>query len=232
MKVMKQMTQDKISTPIRKEFLLCPLCDKTYLRPKILPCLHTFCLKCLQSWAHKCCNEITFPCPTCRSEIPFPEHGVKGFKNNTFHPSIQDMILAETPDSTMCKLCAEVEGRDVSAAVRCMVCCDYLCMKCREAHLRTRQTREHEMTPVLALQSELKQYMPCHPKYCEAHPQELLNFYCPGCREVVCRECRITTHWEHKCEDLQETAHFYRSVSQEGGKDLNKQPLLGGWPNP
>ncbi|XP_033732862.1 uncharacterized protein LOC117322198 [Pecten maximus] len=53
----------------------CPICLDTFERPKALPCLHTFCFECLDSFiAEKADKSIfrmpitSFPCPICRRD--------------------------------------------------------------------------------------------------------------------------------------------------------------------
>ena len=59
----------------------CPACLSPYQVPKLLPCLHTFCQKCLQ----RCSEELEdkegkkIKCPLCRSECDVPTGGVDGF---------------------------------------------------------------------------------------------------------------------------------------------------------
>lgn len=42
----------------------CKVCDETFQRPKVLPCLHTFCEDCLE----KSFEDDHITCPTCRME--------------------------------------------------------------------------------------------------------------------------------------------------------------------
>lgn len=48
--------------------VFCPLCHEMFTHPRLLPCLHTFCKRCLESLIVPRSNFLT--CPACRSEIP------------------------------------------------------------------------------------------------------------------------------------------------------------------
>ncbi|XP_071490009.1 uncharacterized protein [Diadema antillarum] len=56
----------------------CPVCFEDYDTPKALPCLHTFCLKCLQRWS----AEGSITCPFCNLVHDLPPDGVAGFPTN------------------------------------------------------------------------------------------------------------------------------------------------------
>lgn len=62
-----------------KEFN-CPICLEEYVEPKVLPCLHNICKKCLEELLHH--HTISFRCPICRTVCPISERGVEGFATN------------------------------------------------------------------------------------------------------------------------------------------------------
>src|SRR5688572_7782132 len=62
----------------------CCICDETYRDPVILPCVHTFCLTCLQhigAYTDKNPGD-PMPCPLCRQEFTIPEDGFAALKRN------------------------------------------------------------------------------------------------------------------------------------------------------
>ncbi|KAL5486529.1 hypothetical protein EMCRGX_G019022 [Ephydatia muelleri] len=50
-----------------KSLLTCPICYEIYKEPRSLPCLHTYCAKCLEEFFTKA-KSLT--CPECRMELP------------------------------------------------------------------------------------------------------------------------------------------------------------------
>lgn len=54
----------------------CPICLESYEDPRMLPCLHSFCQKCLNDYIEKLRmgpDQNFFTCPVCREEI-YPPH--------------------------------------------------------------------------------------------------------------------------------------------------------------
>lgn len=69
---------------------ICTICLKSWIprRPKILPCSHTFCSKCLENYI-SCSvsinrNNNKFDCPNCRIECILPAGGVDSLQTNSY----------------------------------------------------------------------------------------------------------------------------------------------------
>lgn len=60
----------------------CPICLEEYVEPKVLPCLHNICKKCLKELLHH--HTLSFRCPICRAVCPIPDRGVDGFPTNDY----------------------------------------------------------------------------------------------------------------------------------------------------
>ncbi|XP_035683147.1 tripartite motif-containing protein 2-like [Branchiostoma floridae] len=83
---------------ISDEMIVCNICFETYNRPKVLPCLHTFCMDCLarltaSKTAKSPKGKLT--CPMCREETPLPKNGVKGLRDNFFVSNLCQILHAE-----------------------------------------------------------------------------------------------------------------------------------------
>ncbi|XP_078600660.1 uncharacterized protein LOC144875811 [Branchiostoma floridae x Branchiostoma japonicum] len=80
----------KILDEITEEFLVCKICFEDYKKPKVLPCLHTFCEGCLVKYVPGKARNIT--CPLCREETTLPENGVAGLKGNFLISSLREKL--------------------------------------------------------------------------------------------------------------------------------------------
>ena len=54
----------------------CPICQEDIKDPRLLPCIHSFCLECLQRYCRDKLPGDDVPCPVCRSGFQIPINGV------------------------------------------------------------------------------------------------------------------------------------------------------------
>jgi hypothetical protein len=73
-----------------KKLLECPICFEKYVNPKILPCSHTFCLRCLIPVNRK------IICPMCRIETIVPNAGTIGLTSNRQISDLLEIDLINT----------------------------------------------------------------------------------------------------------------------------------------
>ncbi|XP_061916891.1 tripartite motif-containing protein 3-like isoform X1 [Entelurus aequoreus] len=79
---------------IDKQFLVCSICLERYHNPKVLPCLHTFCERCLQNYIPP--ESLTLSCPVCRQTSILPEKGVAALQNNFFITNLMEVLQRDT----------------------------------------------------------------------------------------------------------------------------------------
>ncbi|XP_035658176.1 RING finger protein nhl-1-like [Branchiostoma floridae] len=78
---MDPMPGQDIRLQIQTDLLTCPLCRRPYVKPRTLPCHHTYCETCVARCAG---SYLTFPCPSCRQDVAVPVSGVSGFPEDVF----------------------------------------------------------------------------------------------------------------------------------------------------
>ncbi|KAK7087230.1 tripartite motif-containing protein 2-like [Littorina saxatilis] len=105
----------------RREALTCSLCLEIYTSPKLLPCSHSFCVKCLQDLTTHL-KSGSFPCPQCREQVTVPQGGVASFQYN-FYLNPQDLDKAR--DGTLCLTHSNQE-----LDLYCEDCKLAVCLKC------------------------------------------------------------------------------------------------------
>src|SRR6218665_3433 len=226
----------------------CPICTETYKEPKILPCIHTFCMTCLQETGLKT-NESPgdkMPCPVCRTEFTVPDKGFAGLQRNFFMERLIEMknILNPSSEGVLCDACQEdndlgTEEEIPSAAMYCADCNQRLCGECCKIHRKYKATKNHRMLQLDGVQisSIVKPYV------CDKHENKPLEIYCSSCQEAVCALCLYKSHKTHDTSPVIEVITDFRKIIQENadammpfsrnlkektiGRDSDKEMFVG-----
>src|SRR5688572_10703505 len=160
--------QDKIA-----EVTECSICVQIFTNPKILPCVHTFCLHCLEKYGKDKKPGDQMVCPICRNECIIPDGGFCNLPNNIFIGKMVEIgKLATAPaNESMCDICPE--GEELVAKMYCIDCEQILCERCSKSHKRTKFSQNHQ---VIELGSKLNvQNFNLRNSYCDHHPKELIK---------------------------------------------------------
>ena len=203
------MDVQQLFTSLKKE-AECPLCLETVKDPKTLPCLHSFCLRCIDKHAGyaKRKLEATIKCPVCQACFQIPEGDTFGGGLPTsFHLNRLVDLLALRDDSEEAQRCNSCEENN-TATCYCFVCQNFLCKDCFDAHQRLKATRGHRNVLIDNLQAQDVEELMHRPAMCtkKYHENELLDYYCQDCSVCICHKCSIVSHNRHTLVDLQEAA--------------------------
>ena len=187
--------------------LNCTVCLETFKDPKVLPCLHTFCVTCLERMVSSTHTESIpvdkspgksvgiLTCPQCRKEHAIPEDGIRNFLTDFSIASSVVKAGAKRPGEEKLLACEECDSGE-QAIAHCAQCCSYLCEYCSGAHKRMKHYHDHEVIPLQDL--NLQTFQPRHPpQHCLQHTNELLKLYCKSCNVLVCCNCIVATHQGH-----------------------------------
>ena len=68
-----------------KEEVTCSVCIHLYTNPKQLPCLHIFCLECLNDLVRTSARHGKIKCPICQTEVAVPESGTMETLPSSFY---------------------------------------------------------------------------------------------------------------------------------------------------
>ncbi|XP_040030511.2 transcription intermediary factor 1-alpha [Gasterosteus aculeatus] len=195
----------------------CPICKLSFhnREPKLLPCLHSFCKRCLPV-PHRSADprrDSQAPvdskslgavrCPVCRQEC-----WEMDMLDNFF---VKDS--AEVPSSTMEKssqLCISCED-NTEATGYCVECVEFLCVTCIEAHQRVKFTRDHTIRQKEEMSPEALGVSTQKPVFCDVHKQEPLKLFCETCDRLTCRDCQLLKHKDHNYQFLDDA---YRNHKQ------------------
>ncbi|XP_022099622.1 tripartite motif-containing protein 2-like [Acanthaster planci] len=115
----------QLSTELRDVFLTCPLCLGRYLKPKQLPCQHTFCTRCLFKWFNaRPIRAKNLQCPVCRESVPIPAAGIQTLPDSMLVVSFMEFLdrKFETNESVSSSLVGLVHQFGVKGAAEGQLC--------------------------------------------------------------------------------------------------------------
>uniref|UniRef100_A0A1A7XAE6 Tripartite motif-containing protein 2 n=1 Tax=Iconisemion striatum TaxID=60296 RepID=A0A1A7XAE6_9TELE len=146
---------------IDTQFLICSICLDRYENPKVLPCLHTFCERCLQNYIPA--HSLTLSCPVCRQTSILPEKGVVALQNNFFITNLMD-VLQRAPGScsqeavTLNNITTVATGRLLSCPNHGGSVMEFYCPPCETAMCQECTSGEHGEHPTVPLKDVVEQH--------------------------------------------------------------------------
>ena len=182
--------------------MTCEVCSEYYTDPLMLPCLHSFCKKCIIKAKEKEGSpDTSLKCPTCDTIVPLPDGKVEDLTQNLWlaqqvrEASIKDKMSSK--ESPSCEQCS-----DDTAVMFCCECWLFLCKFCKTAHKRIKSTSQHKLIKLGKEAEGVIQENAAHqPVYCLRHPRAELLYYCKDCNALTCLNCLPTKHKDHNYED-------------------------------
>ena len=187
---------------------VCTYCNDLFVDPRLLPCLHSFCRKCLVDLVKKVNTTSVIVCPICRETTAVPAKGIDAITPNLHleHESkiakYESLIRQQVPP--LCDECSRNSKNEVISF--CCTCESFLCRECHSQHIMSRKLTLHHKTILLNdttnLQAKLKDGIVFPAINCMNHPNDEIKFYCSSCKILVCIQCALTKHCGHHMEDL------------------------------
>ena len=201
----------------------CPLCLETVKDPKTLPCLHSFCLVCLDKHAHHARRQLqaAIKCPVCQASFQIPEEDTFGGLPASFHLNRLVDLLALADGGTESQQCGSCEENN-SATHYCFECQSFLCTTCFKAHQRFKATRGHKNISVDNLQADDVEKLIRRPVMCseQYHQDQPLEYYCKDCNVCTCIKCSVVSHNQHTMVDMQKAADEQKMQIDEALKKV------------
>jgi len=156
----------------------CGICIGDLTDPRILPCFHTFCLKCIEKWSGNKLSGEKVSCPMCREEFEIPEGGTAALPKNDFVEKLSDLKKLSTTLSqgdVICDVCSddkESSGEKATkkATVYCAKCRQSMCEQCCRHHRKFRFPDVHKLVNMDELTREFSENM------CDKHAKNTLKF--------------------------------------------------------
>ena len=160
--------------------LECVICCHIFTDPRVLPCGHTFCFKCISNNKNQC--------PRCRSEWSHP------LKKNFVLSNFIDSLPSSMSECALA-MRGESHGRVEFLCLTCkpMVA---LCEICAQGHIRF--ISNHVVKRINEIEHpDIERYKQEETLLCKKHLRHELSVYCNTCEEFGCEKCYFSFHNEH-----------------------------------
>ncbi|XP_070559961.1 E3 ubiquitin-protein ligase TRIM56-like [Ptychodera flava] len=211
------MAASPIFSELSDQFLRCKICFQDIDKPKILPCLHSFCNDCVTKLISTEQREVQ--CPVCNHHTPLYDHnGVYIIRDNYFIVTLIETrsMLRKIRDGETDITCTCCSSKN-NATSYCLSCKDMLCTECVEAHGRLKVFHDHDSVTLDDLRSG--RYTDClvqrgNVSTCDVHGGEVTRFYCRTCEKPICRDCTVLDHKEpiHRYCKIADAVTEYREA--------------------
>ena len=184
--------------------LKCGTCLELFQDPRSLPCLHTFCLKCIKRTIN---GSASFKCPVCRAEHELSEERAELLPVDRY--AVQELPLRRL----------QQEQQSGEAKRECQSCgdqalitawcdeCEAICQPCVAQHKKMVALRGHRVVEKEESECGTSLVKGSKTLSCLRHAGENLKYLCTECSELVCAECLLTAHKDHKYSTAEEARH-------------------------
>ncbi|XP_065536899.1 transcription intermediary factor 1-alpha isoform X1 [Lathamus discolor] len=201
-------------------------------RPKLLPCLHSVCLRCLPQPERYLMLPPAIPFSAVGTpkepQPPVPSSSSVSSPASPVHCTPVGVIrcpicgqecaerhiidnffvkdTTEVPSSTVEKSNQVCTSCDDNAEANgfCVECVEWLCKTCIRAHQRVKFTKDHTVRQKEEVSPEAVGVTSQRPVFCPYHKKEQLKLYCETCDKLTCRDCQLLEHKEHRYQFIEE----------------------------
>ena len=195
-----------------REEVSCPVCTNIYTDPKQLPCLHSFCLHCLNQWHRTSHGRDTIRCPKCQALSRVPESGdLKDLPTSFYLNGLIDVLAIRECKTSQVK-CGNCD-KSSSENSYCFQCCMFYCQDCIIGHNIMKTYKDHRVLALKEFQDKDYEDVMKRPDFCpkEDHNKEELKYFCKTCEMPVCQICVVLDHGGHNMKLIKEEAEIQKS---------------------
>ena len=181
----------------------CGICQEQFQDPRSLPCLHTFCLECLQRSLDE--NGL-LKCPVCRAKHELT-------KDRVGLLPVDQCVLQQLPlrlqqqeeivgddrgDDNNCGFC----GEDEAPVAWCSDCGVLICNSCLSLHKKMAYLKGHRIIFLLGKEDQSGTLVASG---CLWHSGQDIKYLCTRCSETVCSDCLLLgPHKDHQYSTVEE----------------------------
>ena len=206
----------------------CSVCMLTFTDPKQLPCLHSFCLHCLNGLVRTSdFNGPFLTCPQCNKRLKIPGSGSPSELPSNLRINSLLKILAikecKTKTAEVKVKCENCDKRSDKTSY-CFQCYSFWCEECIIGHNIIRANKEHRTLALNDFQDQDIEDLLRRPAFCheEYHEKEQMKFFCKDREVAICNTCVLTLHDNHSKMLLQEAKNARKTKINSVIKSLNE----------
>ncbi|XP_073240154.1 E3 ubiquitin-protein ligase TRIM56-like [Porites lutea] len=204
----------------------CSVCMCTFTDPKQLPCLHSFCLHCLNGIQRTSGVHGKITCPECRRQFQISGSGNPSELPTNFRINSLLDVLAIKECSTVNVKCRNCEKRSAQT-LYCFQCCSFWCEECIVGHNIIRENKDHRTLALKYFQDQDIKAVLERPAFCQKkhHENKELELFCKDCKVAICSACAMTLHEGHGKMLLQEATDARKTQIKSTIKSLKDKAL-------
>uniref|UniRef100_A0A7N8YEE2 E3 ubiquitin-protein ligase TRIM33 n=1 Tax=Mastacembelus armatus TaxID=205130 RepID=A0A7N8YEE2_9TELE len=208
----------------------CAVCKQSLQsrdsEPKLLPCLHSFCRKCIPQPDRQISVQVPGPhgqtdthiVNVMRCSVCHQDYKQSDIIDNYF---VKDTTEAtSTSDEKAAQVCTSCEDNAGTIGF-CVECGEWLCKTCVEAHQRVKITKDHKIRTKEDADSVGTTGQ--RPVFCPIHKQEPLKLFCETCDTLTCRDCQLLEHKEHRYQFLEEAFQNQKGIIETSMAKLQEK---------
>ncbi|KAF0036718.1 hypothetical protein F2P81_012030 [Scophthalmus maximus] len=214
----------------------CAVCKQSLqsreCQPKLLPCLHSFCLKCIPQPDRQISVQVPGPhgqadthiVNVMRCSVCHQDYKQSDIVDNHF---VKDTTEAtSTSDEKSAQVCTSCEDNAGTIGF-CVECGEWLCQTCVEAHQRVKITKDHKIRTKEDADADASSDSVAtsgqRPVFCPIHRQEPLKLFCETCDTLTCRDCQLLEHKEHRYQFLEEAFQHQKAIIESSIAKLQEK---------
>ena len=203
--------------------ITCTVCHGHYREARLLPCMHCYCRACIEKMAEPSRGR-PFSCPECRKETTLPPGGAEQLQSAFFVERMKDMYeklaKAEGKVEAMCEQCSG--GKAVAF---CRHCVEFLCSYCTQAHEKMKVFASHKVSTLEDIKKGVAKNVlvkEAPPPKCPEHDDQTMTIFCFDCNRLICRDCVLYDHREHRSDFVKKCATECRKQLRDSLLPLRK----------